>query len=146
MAGKGGEEGVGAGEGLEGGDGGGGLVGDAGAGGGEAVEGEVGGFAGAGVLAGGFAEGSGIGGGIEDVVHNLKGEAEMAAGAPESCYGGSIGVGHQAAEGEGGLNHGSGFAEVDEFESGGVGRGGGVFGEEVGHLAADEAAAAGGIG
>lgn len=146
MAGEGGEEGVGAGEGLEGGDGGGGLGGDAGAGGGEAVEGEVGGLAGAGVFAGGFAEGGGVGGGIQDVVHDLEGEAEVAAGAAESRHGGGIGVGHEAAEGEGGLDHGGGFAEVDEFEGGGVRRGGGVFGEEVGHLAADEAATAGGIG
>ena len=110
------------------------------------MEGEVGGFAGAGVFAGGFAEGGGVGGGIEDVVHDLEGEAEVATGAAESRQGGGIGAGDEAAEGEGDFDHGGGFAEVYEFEGGGVGRGGGVFGEEVGHLAADEAAAAGGIG
>jgi len=102
-------------------------------------------FAGFRILAGGLAERGAVGGGVEDVVNDLKGEAEMAAGGAERGKRRRVGVRAKAAQDERSFDHGGGFVEMDEFEPGG-GRAGFFLGEDVFHLPADEVRAAGGGG
>ena len=140
------EEGGVAGETGEGGLGGVGVFAGEAAGAFEAVEFHEGGLVGAGVFASGFAEGRAVGGGVENIVHDLKRETEFAAERAEGGerFGGRVGGG-EAAHDERGFDHGGGLVEVDELELGGCGVGF-FLGEEVFDLAADEALAAGGDG
>lgn len=98
------------------------------------------------VLPSSFPERRGIGRGVEDVVDDLKRQTEVAARATELGEGGAGPLAAQkAAHHERGLDHRGRFVEMDKLElfRSGVGF---FFGEHVFHLAADEAAAAGGVG
>lgn len=98
------------------------------------------------VLPRSFPERRGIGRGVEDVVDDLKRQTEVAACATELGEGGAgLLAAQKAAHHERGLDHRGRFVEMDKLElfRSGVGF---FFGEHVFHLAADEAAAACGVG
>lgn len=97
------------------------------------------------VLTGGLAERRGVGGGVEDVVDDLERQAEVAARAAEGGEVARVRAADETAQHEGGRDHRGGFVEMNELQLVG-GRVGFFLREEVFHLAADQAAAAGGIG
>ncbi len=106
---------------------------------------DVGGFIDCGVLTGSFSERLGIGGGIEDVIDDLKGEPEVASGGAQGRTLAFISSSDESAQHQRGLNHGGGLVEVNKFKI--VGRGCWILlGEEIFHLAADQMFAAGGSG
>src|SRR5690606_3417570 len=111
----------------------------------ETVDTYVGGLAGGGVLARSLAQRRAVGGGVEHVVHDLKGQSEAAAGRAQRRQRPVVGAAGQAAHHQGGLDHGGGLVEMDELQLGlrGVGL---LFAKQILHLAADEAVAGGGVG
>ncbi len=111
----------------------------------EAVEFHGGGLFGGDVFARRLAERGGVGGDIEDVVDDLKREAEVAADCAEIGERGGVFTGDDSAHDERGFDHGGGFVEVDkiEFVGGGVGL---ALGLEVFDLATNQTGAARGVG
>lgn len=105
----------------------------------DAMEADVCVFGLAGIIADGFAHGLGIGGGIEDVVDDLKRHTEMPAKCLNCGEGGRWEVAAMQSHYTGGLQQVGGFVQVDKVEP--VRTDHGVFGEGVDDLAADEVAA-----
>jgi len=112
---------------------------------GQPMELDEGGLAGPGVLASGLPESGAVGSRIEDVVHDLERQAKVASDPAQGGHRRGVGAADQAAHDQRGLDHRGGLVEMNELE---VVRGGQVllFGQQICHLAADEAAAARGVG
>lgn len=96
------------------------------------------------VAPGGFAEDLGVCGGVEDVVDDLKGEAQVMAELAEGVDFAGAGTGTDAADFAGAGDEACGFLAVDVDEACGIGGKG--FCGEVFNLSADNALAAAGGG
>ena len=134
---------------AEGSEGGEGEVGEAfgfGSGFFEAEDGGVGGFVDGFVFAGGLAKGGGVGGDVEDVVNDLKGEAEVVTEGCECVQLFVAGVGGHGAETNGGGEEGGSFALVNGDEFFVAEKGVFAFAFEIENLAADELGGAGAEG
>jgi len=103
----------------------------------DAIDGGPCGFCARGILAGGLSELAGHLGDVEDVVHDLEGEAGILAEGSEAIDGVVGSAGEVAASDDGDGDEGSGFCAVDLLDKLGCGRM--TFGLEIDDLAADHA-------
>lgn len=122
---------------------GGGVFAGGGAGAFDAVEGDIGALVAGGIVARRFAEGSGVRGCVEQVVHDLKSHAEMPADGPGAGERFFAGIGEAETHQERGGEEGGGFVFVNVAQR--IGVPGNAFVPDILHLPADEFFAPGGL-